>query len=185
MSQAIEASVVTADEFLAWPDDGRYELVDGQVVPVAPSNVEHGAITLNVGVALKLWLRQHGRGIVACNDPGIVLTRGPDTVRAPDVAVFLSRPPGPAERVRFVETLPDLVVEVASPSDRHLAVLAKANVWLSAGVTVVWVLWPKSRQVAVLRADEAPEFLKPGDTITDETLLPGFTLRLEEVFQVE
>lgn len=181
MSQAVETHPMTAEAFLHYPDDSRRcELIEGQVVEMAPGNVEHGAMSVSISSALYQWTRRHGRGLVASNDPGLVLARNPDTVRAPDVALFLTRLPEPEDRRRFTDVMPDLVVEVVSPSDRTADVLAKAGQWLTAGVTVVWLVWPTLTQVWMVRADQDPRVLGAEDTITDEALLPGFALPVSD-----
>ena len=66
---------------------------------------------------------------------GFVLGRGPDTVRAPDVA-FISSDRLQSEEIpdSFIEMAPDLVVEVVSPGDSRREVEEKVEDWLQAGV---------------------------------------------------
>ena len=49
-----QKTLLTADEFYEFccHNDGRYELVDGEVVEMAPANEQHGAAALNIGGAL-------------------------------------------------------------------------------------------------------------------------------------
>ena len=81
-----------------------------------------------------------GAGQLDATETGFTLTRGPDTVRAPDIA-FVSRArlpdPGP---LGFPGLAPNLVVEVLSPDDRPAEVLAKVADRLSAGCQLVWVM---------------------------------------------
>jgi Uma2 family endonuclease len=52
--------LMTVDEFLRWDDgtDTRYELIDGQVVAMAPLTRQHGVIVMNVGTLLNTRLRR-------------------------------------------------------------------------------------------------------------------------------
>lgn len=182
MSETPTVQRLTAEEFAALPDDGRRtELIRGEVVERTPATFGHGEVTLNVMYALKSYAIEHG-GRAATNDPGIVLERGPDTVRAPDGAYYAAdRVDAPAER-GFSAAVPDLVLEVVSPDDRRGEVVAKAGAWLQAGVRVVWVVWPATRQVAVYGPDEVIDVLGVGETLTCEPLLPGFALPVADIF---
>ncbi len=173
---------LTAEEFAALPDHGgRTELVAGEVVAMAPVGGEHGGATVRLVVALDRWAGRHG-GRALGSDVGFVLRRGPDTVRAPDVALFLGdRCPQPLPR-GFLEVPPDLVVEVVSPSDRERDVLAKVGEWLDAGVREVWVAWPAAQRVTVHRAGGDARGYTAAETLASPDLLPGFSLAVAEVF---
>src|SRR5204863_137465 len=83
-------------------------------------------------------------------ETGFTLSRGPDTVRAPDIAfVRRERLPDPIP-VGFPDLAPDLVVEVLSPGERAGEILAKVADWLSAGTRLVWVVDPERRLARVV-----------------------------------
>lgn len=84
-----ERKLMTAEEFVQLPDDGRrLELINGEVVEMPPGNLEHGHAGLLVGGRLAAYAAVHNAGYVSGLDPGIRLTRDPDTVRAPDVCFY-------------------------------------------------------------------------------------------------
>ena len=115
-------------------------------------------------------------------DPGFTLARNPDTVRAPDIAyVSRERLDGPVPH-GFGEFAPDLAVEIQSPTDRPGAVLAKVGGWLTAGSHLVWVVDPIRQLVTVYRADGSQTLLGVHDVLRGESLLPGFSLSLDELF---
>ncbi len=60
--------------------------------------------------------------------------------------------------------------------------LAKIGNWLEAGTRVVWVVDPRTRQVAIYRDDGAYDLLGGDDVLREELLLPGFALPLVELF---
>src|SRR4029077_19991887 len=92
-------------------------------------------------------------GQVVAGDVGFTLSRGPDTVRGPDVAfVRRGRVPRPLPSA-YAELAPDLAVEILSPSDRSGETLAKVADWLNAGTRLVWVIDPWRRQARVYRQD--------------------------------
>lgn len=77
---------------------------------------------------------------------------------------------------------PDLAVEILWPSDVATEVHAKINQWLAAGATSVWLVDPANRQVQIHRATGQITRFRETDPLTDESVLPGFTLDLADLF---
>ena len=72
---------------------------------------------------------------------------------------------------------------MVSPSDRASDVAAKAVFWLDAGVRLVWVIDPGTRMVAVHRDGSVIHLLRGDDaTLSGEDVLPGFAVRLADLF---
>lgn len=178
---------MTVDDLLALPDDSRwqYELVEGRLVRMSPPGGEHGEIAGILLGVLFAWVMPRGLGRVLAAETGFQL--GPNTVLAGDVAfVRADRLParGSAARKRNWQLAPDLVAEVASPSQKRNDLEAKARAWLAAGVRLVWLVWPDTQQVDVWRPDAAGKAqlvatLKRGDGLD---ALPGFAYPLLDLF---
>ena len=118
-------------------------------------------------------------------ETGVWLERNPDTVRAPDIAYFSNArvPPEEAEGDDgYSETVPDLVVEVASPSDTRQGVHEKALMWRDNGVRMVWVLHPGSRVIDVYAEGQPVRTLGDGDSLDGLDVLPGFSCAVSEIF---
>src|SRR5712691_8252597 len=140
------ATLMTAEELLdVRIPDKRVELVKGVLVVREPAGYTHGRVTRSLTLRLGAHVERTGAGQLFAAETGFTLARGPDTVRAPDIAfVRRDRLPDP-EPAGFPDLAPDLVVEVLSPSDRPGEVLAKVADWLSAGVRLIWVIDPEHR----------------------------------------
>src|SRR5438132_672500 len=82
----------------------------------------------------------------------------------------------------FIDGAPALVVEILSPSDKHEEVTEKVDVYLDAGVKLVWVADPSFRTITVYRADAPPQLFNETQTIDAEPHLPGFRAAVSEVF---
>lgn len=179
------AMLMTADELLGYEIPGkRVELKRGHLLVHEPPGFEHADITVRIATALALHVRASAPalGRVVAGDPGFRLERDPDTVRAPDVAFVRQDrlPPGPVRG--FAEFVPDLAVEVRSPSDRTGALLAKVGDWLNAGVALVWVVDPVRRCAQVYRLDGRVTILGESEALAGESVLPGFILPLSSLF---
>jgi len=174
--------ITTAQQLLEAPDLGPCELVRGKLVMLSPGGFEHGVIAGNVHGCLARFVKQRSLGIVIAAATGFQIGHDPDTVRAPDVG-FIRSDRVPQIRTRgYLQGPPDLAVEVLSPTDRAGELLAKVQDWLAAGCRAVWVVDPTSQTVSVYRGSRETTLLTIADEVTDEELLPGFRLRLAEVF---
>lgn len=182
---------MTAAELLRYREPlGRpVELVRGRLIVAEPAGCEHGRIALRIGAAILVHLdrieHETGRrpGEVMSNDPGCWIERGPDTVRAPDIAFVAADRLPPQPVIDYLETAPTIAVEVLSPTDRPRAVRAKVAQWLRRGAELVWVVDPQQRTVSVHRSSEPPRVVGVEDTLDAEPVLPGFRLRLATLFR--
>ena len=83
----------------------------------------------------------------------------------------------------YAALAPDLVAEILSPDDRPGEVLAKAGEWLEAGVRLVWVIDPDRRVASVYRDDSSVTTVSSDAEVDGESVLPGFSFRLSELFE--
>src|SRR5438105_1009421 len=107
----------TVDDVLRLGARGeRYELVDGELVPMSPTNVTHADTELEVSFVLSSYVRPRRLGKVLVGEP-LFLLDGPDRLaRAPDVAfVRLDRLRQQPDLTGAFHGAPDLAVEIVSP----------------------------------------------------------------------
>jgi len=177
--------LITAEEFSRMPDDGTIqELVKGRIVRMPPPLSFHGLVCVEFILALGEFVRSHDLGRVFSNDSGVITERDPDTVRGADVCFYRKdRLPAELPRDRYLDIVPDLVVEVKSPSDRWQKVLGKISEYLTAGVQIVIVADPKTDSAIVYRDEGLPQTFGPTDTLTIPDLLPGFSVQVAKFFK--
>jgi len=185
MASVAPAKLMTAEEYMkADLGEGTFELVRGEVVEVPPTMPEHGRVCANVVFALESYGRQSGYGYALSNDSAVVTERGPDTVRGADVC-FYSHDRWPRSEVgtKLPPVAPNMVVEVYSPGNRRGEILEKLAQYLLAGIPLVWIVYPKSRTVAIHRSlDAPPDVLKEDAVIENLPELPGFRCALADFF---
>lgn len=183
------AGLMTAEEFYEFvhrPEnaDRHFELDEGKVIELPPPRVPHGFYAQNLGALLWLYARTRKRGYV-CSESGVVIGRGPDTVRGPDIMYFDDeKSAAEIAATKYAEDPPSLAVEVLSPTDRPGRVSRKIAQYLRAGVRVVWAVDPEVPEVAVYRPDAPPEILGLDDLLTGGDELPGFECRVAEFFEL-
>ena len=172
-------TLLSVEEFAALPDDGmKHELNEGELIGGALPKPRHGDYQLTLGSALRDFVVSRGLGRVF-TESGYRLT--PHTVRGPDISfVRTSRLQDPDE---YFDGAPDLAVEVVSPGDDASDLREKIKQYLDAGTSVVWVVYPRSRQIEVHTPDKTIRRLGVEDTLEAPELLPGFQLSVSAILQ--
>ena len=175
--------LMTADELLAMPrgDGLRYDLIRGVLVEKVPTGRPHAVVVTLIAIVLGSFVLARDLGEVHTGEPGYLLEIGPDTVRAPDVA-WISAGRIPEGTTGYPNLAPDLAVEVKSPSNSHVEMRRKAEMWLSFGTRQVWVADPETTAVTVYRTGAGPTELGEDDTIDGGDLLPDFTAPVWSLF---
>ncbi len=179
---------MTAEELWEMPEapDRRYELVDGELIEVPGATGLHALIVGQLFLLLQAFARDSDLGVAFPDGAAFILRRGPDHVRIPDVS-FISWDRVPAEGVPgegYMPVAPDLAVEIVSPGDQADDIHDKVRQYLESGVRLVWVLWPKTGTVSVHVPGGASRELGPEDELDGGQVLPGFRVRVSELFDV-
>ena len=168
--------LITGDELARMPDHELCELIDGRIVPMSPTNPDHGRIEANIA-----WLaaiaRTQNLGIVMTGEVGIFTRWNPDRVRGADVVFISHAQYDRRTKTRgFLDVAPELVVEILSPENRHIDMGQKVQEYLAIGVRLVLVVDPDSRVITAHRADGTALRYVEGDAVPCDDVLPGFNL---------
>lgn len=161
-----------------------YELDNGRLITLPPHGYVHGAVEGNLITALKNQGEHRGLGKARSGGLGVVLWRNPDRLVGSD-AVFIANRSLPIRLSTegYLETIPDLAVEVRSKNDTQPAVQRKVDDYLVAGVRVVWVVDPAARTVTAYRRDVEPQVHREEDTLTVDDIIPGFQLLVRDALR--
>ena len=178
------AKLLTADDLLRLDAEGvRGELIRGELSETMPAGHRHGKILMKLAVRLGAFVEPRKLGALVGSDSGVLLERDPDTVREPDIAFFSAEKiPLDADIPGYAEEVPELVVEVVSPSDRRAAINDKALMWLRYGARLVWVVRPDARAVDVHREGSPVVALGESDALDGMDVLPGFSCPVRDIF---
>jgi Uma2 family endonuclease len=174
---------LTVDDLAAMPDGKRYELKNGELVELSMSP-ESGYVAGKIYRKLDEFCDTFPAAVVFASGVGFMI-RPDDTglLRKPDAAVVLksrlSDGRVPSKRFEFA---PDLAVEVRSPTDIGDEVEEKIQEYLDAGSAAVWLAKPFSRRIVVYLPDGSETSYGPADDLPGDPVLPGFRLRVGDVF---
>ena len=183
-----EQCPITADELWQMPEapGKRFELADGELVELPGAGGLHNLIVGVVYGLLRSFVLQGRLGPVFSDGAGYLLRRDPDLLRIPDISfVSWDRLPGGRVPEGYMPAAPDLAVEVVSPNDRAADVHDKVREYLDAGCRMVLVLWPGSRSATVHEQGGLVRDLGPEAELNGGGVLPGFRVRVGELFEVQ
>ncbi|MDE0635299.1 MAG: Uma2 family endonuclease [Candidatus Poribacteria bacterium] len=172
-----EVTKMTLEEFLESDLEG-YEYIKGELIPMPPTSVEHGYISVNLSSLLHLYVRENQLGRVL-SETGF---RVGERVLIPDIA-FISTDRIPIDPSKASPVPPGLAVEVASPSDTLHRIQEKVFAYLDAGTQLVWVLAPRAKTVTVYRSETEITTLTRNDTLSGEEVVKGFSCQVAELFE--
>lgn len=178
------------------PDAVLELAADGHLIAMTPTGGETGSRNYNLSLALGLAARQCSVPLkLFDSSTGFRLADG--SVLSPDLAaVTLERwqALSPEQRRGFPPLCPDLVIELASPSDSGPrgaeALRRKMAAYQANGAQLGWLLFPEQRAVEIWRAAseaeaaELPQRLENATRLEGGDVLPGLVLELQEIWEV-
>lgn len=195
----------TMADLMAQPDDDNlYELVRGEIVSMPPPKEDHGYIEAALVEAIGRylhdravslgWTKGQGRlardrlvGRLVSGDAGVrfTLPNDPEQLRGLDVCYLTPEQVarlGDLAQSEYMAEMPALVAEIISPSETATYINEKVADLLGGGARLIWLLFPKTRTVAIYRPDGTWTMTPAGGALDGETILPGFTEDLAAIF---
>jgi Uma2 family endonuclease len=162
--------------------DGIYELVDGVIVR-KPMGYYESVLAAELIKLLGKFVDKHRLGKLAAPDGMLKIL--PPQIRYPDVTfVSWERLAGhDLKRERVPHLAPDLAIEVLSESNTPEEIDQKVQEYFQGGVRLVWVINPETETAVEYTAVDQATRVEAGGTLCGRDVLPGFTLRLKQLFE--
>ncbi|MCY3916134.1 MAG: Uma2 family endonuclease [Chloroflexi bacterium] len=173
--------------FVCQPEnaDKFFELIDGEIAEMAPPGEEHGYLAGDIFHYFRLFDPQRKLGIPTV-EAGFYTLDDRRTVLSPDVAFRRTGTARAPLSKRWVPVMPDIAVEVKSPTNTLPELRRKAAIYLQHGTQLVWIIMPEQRSAEVHRlgADGAVkrELVGADGSLSGESVLPGFSLEIARLF---
>lgn len=162
----------------------RFELTSrGELIVMGPTSSDTGRRNSELNYQLREWSKRDGTGECFDSSAGFKLPNGAQV--SPDASwVRKDRYEAltQAERETFAPLCPDFVVELRSKSDRLPVLQAKLREYVAQGAQLGWLIDPVTKTVYVYRPQQEVETLREPQTVTGDSVLPGFALRLNEIW---
>lgn len=190
MGMVLQQQLYTVDsvqDLLRTPEYNRrrFYLIDGVIYEMSPVKRIHSRLANRISMFLGMYVEERDlgevHGEIGCYAPG-----DRSTLLAPDVAFFSHARLSQQPEDEFFSVMPDLAVEVASPSNTVPQLRRKASIYLDNGGSLVWIILPSEKGVDVCRSADGArldiEFVSADGILSGEDVLPGFELALSRLF---
>lgn len=161
-----------------------YEVINGEIVELPPMGIFEGLIASLLDRQLQCYMATKGSGWIV-TEILFDFSRIVGNKRRPDLAyVSYDRWPivKPVPRGNDWDVVPNLAVEVISPTNPEHEVVDKIADYFQAGVERAWVVYPLQRQIYVYSSPTDVRVITEDGELADEALLPGFRLSLSALF---
>lgn len=167
--------------------DSLYEVVGGQLVELPPMGSYSSWLISVLDQALGPYVKAHRLGMVVV-EMLFLIDAATGLQRRPDVAFIADRRWPRGRRVPTKspwEVVPDLAIEVNSPTNTGDELIARVREYFDAGVERVWVVYPEEALVYDYASTTSVRILDRTMSLECEALLPGFRLPLSSLFAVD
>jgi Uma2 family endonuclease len=184
MSRVLRGVNSLYDPLIDGERDRRYEWVDGQYreKPSMGAAANH-ALTILL-CRMQEYAGHHQAGLVfSARCAYQIFGDDPRKVRKPD-ASFVARGRLPDDRPPpgRVVIPPDLIVEIIPPDGDAEEIDRRVADYLGAGVKLIWILYPATRSVWVVRRDGSAARLTEDKDLSGEDVVPGFACPVRALF---
>jgi len=156
--------------------EGLYEIVNGEVVEMAPAGGWHGGYEASLVYYLKQ--KNKKKAHILCGEVGVLIKKEPLTIRGLDVA-YISKEKLKELPEGLIETPPDLVIEILSPSNTYTEIEEKVQELLDFGVERILLVDPRIRKAFLHKKG----IVKVYSFDEEFELLPELNIKLSEVLE--
>ncbi len=175
-----KTTVQDFEAFVAKHPDSLFELIHGEIVKKMVTE-EHGVIVVNIATEIRVYLKANPIGVVGVE----ISHRNPNddfNERLPDISFRKLADDEEIVRVGAVKSMPDLAIEVKSPTNTYKQLREKADFYLDNGCKMVWLIYPDKKMVEVYHSDADIDILMADEMLLGYDLLPDFELPVREIF---
>jgi len=165
------------------PDLKLERNAQGELVIMPPTGGETGKSNSTINAQIWFWNDHNQLGEVFDSSTGFTLPSGAD--RSPDVSwVEKSRWDAltKEQKEKFLPLCPDFVIEILSPNDSLKKTQMKMQEYIENGCRLGWLINRKKQEVEIYRPGQDVEVLKIPQTLSGESILPGFVLNMQRIW---
>jgi len=178
---------MTEDQFFRFCEENdsiQFERTHaGDIVVTEPTGLETERFNVSITSYLFAWNLKTRSGHVFGNNGGFTLPNS--AVRCPDVAFITNEKYARIpvrDRKKFAHVCPDFVIELLPETDHKQTLQEKMKEWMDNGCQLAWLIDPFNKETMIYDGAGRTATMKFNETLDGGKVLPGFTLRLEEIF---
>jgi Uma2 family endonuclease len=179
----------TLDELYHTPENGKAEIVRGEIVLMRPTGARPGRAATKIANSLSQHEEQIGGGYAFGDNVGFVVSLPGRDLFSPDAAWYTD--PVGTEGMDFLPGAPAFAVEVRSKNDygpkAARAIAQKIHDYFAAGTLVVWDVDTLGEDVITVHRSMTPDIpivYRRGDIAEAEPAVPGWRMPVDKIFQM-
>lgn len=183
------------DEYLEQLTTNPFDMIDGERIPWMPNVALPTWIIRLIYDFMRAYGIQHQNGEAFFettyilpenyNSKWVTNSLTPDVMFIKESRLTEYRQNTPDWKAMPYAIIPDVVVEVISPTDKYADVATKIERYQTDGVPLIWIVNPKSETISIYTPDRSKvTVLSKEDTLTGGDVLPDFSLAVADIFDV-
>src|SRR3990170_4397153 len=183
MTSVTNKKRMTYADYLKIDDNNRYEIFNGELSMVPSPSTDHQNVSRNLEFLIWNFVKQRGLGKVFYAPIDVVFDD--DEVFQPDI-VFIKSENQSIIGKNAIQGVPDLIVEIVSPSSAFYDTIEKKEVYGKYGVTEYWLVFPDEKviEIFILGKEGYVEFCKSKKKgIVKSNVLEGLEIDSKDVFE--
>jgi Uma2 family endonuclease len=173
------------EELYSMPENGKAEIVDGELVTMAPTGFLPGRAGGEIYASLRIYERRMKNGYAIPDNVGFAVNLPGRRSFSPDAAYYIGRVTG----MKFLDGAPVFAAEIRSQNDygdhADEAIAAKRADYFAAGALVVWdvdLLGADVVKVYRVSDPENPTIYRRGDSAEAEPAVAGWSMPVDDLF---
>ncbi|MGB7340356.1 MAG: Uma2 family endonuclease [Phototrophicaceae bacterium] len=186
---SIPEKLYTIEELWELVSDEKYQFAElhyGELIVAGGSGAVSSILAGFLLHKISIFVHENKLGYVTGADGHYVFSEDPSVAVIPDVAfVSTDRMPRPVPN-KFLHIIPNIAIEVISPSERAKDIRQKIEIYLEYGTDLIWTIYPSLKRIDIHRQTNKSqtETLGVDDILSGESVLNGFTLSVKDIFSV-
>jgi Uma2 family endonuclease len=173
----------TVEDYERLPEGAPYQLIAGELIMTPSPTPFHQSIVLNIASILSPFVIRNRLGKVFVAPLDVYLSD--EDIYQPDL-IFIRADHAHGIRKDKLRIIPDLVVEVLSPSTAYYDFTRKKEMYCTHGVQEYWIIDPEMETVEIMvKRGEIyqTEAIMKKPALLESAMFPGFSMKIEDVFE--
>ena len=145
--------VLTYEDYVLLPNDGkRYEILEGEISVTLACSPKHQTASGILLIVLASYIKERKLGKLFHAPIDLILE--PTSILQPDL-LFVSSAHQRIITERAIEGVPDLVIEIVSPTTTRTDRITKAQIYARHRVPSYWIVDPEKQNIEIYLLEEA------------------------------
>jgi len=178
----------TYRDYLELKDEKRYEVINGELIMVPAPSYGHQKSSSNLVRILDHYVYNNKLGEILFAPFDVILDD--NTIVQPDI-LFISKENLENIKERGLFGVPDLVVEIVSPSSLKIDIKDKRQIYEKFSVKEYWLIFPKEKIIEILTLNSLGKYEvfdftsleeQPDKTFINSKIFSGLEIDLNNIF---